>query len=150
MKPAAFRATVHGLRTVPTRKVCQLTVEFPIEELPHVAQIAEHGVWVAVARIQEVAATTPLAAAGGEAPDAPPTVSPPPKIKQGTLAYQAVKACRDPVFWKWLEVPNEQTAIARVYELLDIESRGEIIPGTRAGAAWQMLESKFTAWRVAA
>ena len=149
MKPAAFRATVHGLKTVPTRKVCQITLEFPIEELPHVAQIAEHGVWVAVARIQEVAATPPSAVTG-EGDACPPTSPSPPKIKHGTLAYQAVKACRDPVFWKWLEVPNEATAIARVYEILDIESRGEIISGTRAGAAWQMLESKFTAWRIAA
>lgn len=51
--PAAFQATIHGLRTVPSRGVVQVVVEAKIEELPSIARIAEHGAWVAVARLQE-------------------------------------------------------------------------------------------------
>lgn len=56
---AVFRATIHGLKTVPTRKVCQITVEAPIEQLSEIARIAEHGAWVAVARINESAEQAP-------------------------------------------------------------------------------------------
>src|SRR5262245_32356308 len=50
---AAFRATIHGLRTVPSRKVVQVVVEAPIEHLTLIAKVAEHGAWVGVARLTE-------------------------------------------------------------------------------------------------
>jgi hypothetical protein len=73
MSAAAFRATIHGLKTVPTRKVCQLTVEFPIEQLAQVAQIADHGAWVAIARLNEVPAPSTTGGASSDGRAAPAT-----------------------------------------------------------------------------
>ncbi|MCW5676259.1 MAG: hypothetical protein KIT15_16920 [Xanthobacteraceae bacterium] len=50
---AAFKGTIGALRTIGGRKVIAVTIEVPIEHQQTVAKIAEHGAWVAVARLAE-------------------------------------------------------------------------------------------------
>src|SRR5215475_9006156 len=50
-KPAAFKATIEGLKTIRTRKVIVITMEAPIEHLNEITAVFEPGAWVAVARL---------------------------------------------------------------------------------------------------
>jgi len=145
MSAAAFRATIHGLKTVPTRKVCQLTVEFPIEQLPHVAKIAEHGAWVGIARLQETPAQQ-------EQPAEP--VKDRRKFNEMPYPQQAALRCNDPVFRAFLretcnyEPITADEAAEAVRELCDVASRSDIKPGTKAETRWLWIESSFDAWKL--
>lgn len=86
---AAFKGTVGALRTIGGRKVIAVTIEVPIEHQQTVAKIAEHGAWVAVARL-----------ADGEAP------APVERSKRSwadlSVGEQAGIRCNEKAFWKYL------------------------------------------------
>lgn len=87
---AVFKGTIGALRTIGGRKVIAVTVEVPIEEQSTVAKIAEHGAWVAVARIN---------------PEEAPKPSQKEKRRWETLSVgeQAGIRCNEKAFWEYLE-----------------------------------------------
>jgi len=159
MTAAAFRATVHGLRTVPSRKVLQLTLEAPIEELANIAAICEHGAWMGVARIQN----PPDDLSGGkEAGGAfrPGSASPPPLVPEApkarrhwddlSPAQQCGIRCADPIFRKFLEenygqeFNDEGSAAMFMRDYFRIESRSDL-----TAKHWSAFDKTFQAWKVA-
>lgn len=133
MAKLVFKATIHGVRTLPSRKVVQIVVEAPIEELAHIASVAEHGAWVAVARLEPP---------GKEEPDDKPA-------RAKSLSQQAGALCANPVFRAFFGAATEDECAQRVREWCDVESRGEIKAGTRAGKAWLDLVQRFHGWEQA-
>ncbi len=147
---AAFQATVHGFRTVPTRKVVQITIEAPIEQHSTIAAIAEHGAWVAVARLQQPPASTEQAA-----PEQKP-------IKERTpwpdmpFTKQAGMRCKEGAFQKWVveekgfnQVKDdpELNAACYVREFCGVNTRGALTPKNEvASAYWRSLESEYSVW----
>lgn len=133
MAKLVFKATIHGVRTLPSRKVVQIVVEAPIEELAHIASVAEHGAWVAVARLEPP---------GKEEPADKPA-------RAKSLSQQAGALCANPVFWAFMKAANAEECAEFVRHDCDVESRSEIKTGTRAGAAWLDLVSAFHGWEAA-
>lgn len=52
-QPAAFKASVHAIRTVGSRKVVQIVLEAPIEHFGLIASICDHDAWIACARLEQ-------------------------------------------------------------------------------------------------
>jgi hypothetical protein len=162
---AAFQATVHGFRTVPTRGVVSITIEAPIEQHARIAEIAEHGAWVAVARLEQPK--------GGDANTERPKLSPRldnaqpspsrdsnstaagAKLKVYTLPQRVAMVCNEPAFWRFLQEINgwgghdlvtEQKAIELVREYCGVSSRSQILPGTEAAKRWDELHARYLLW----
>jgi len=134
--PAMFQGTIHGLRTVPTRGVVQVTVECKIEDQAKVAKIAIHGAWVAVALLKS-----------------PPEESMKAKGKRTwhelSSAEQAGITANDPVFWKYFGSADEHDAAIRIRKFCGVLSRAELNTQETAKQRWEELHSKFTAWKLA-
>lgn len=159
MTPAAFRATIHGLKTVPTRKVCQLTVEFPIEELARVAAIAEHGAWVGIARLEEPGLSqkeqarepgrlkTPVPRRQESAPaDAEPR-----PWDALPLPTQAAIRCNDPLFRAFVRERKKWPldAAAYVRSACGVASRSFLTLDNKSGTNWRAIDSEFLSWKAA-
>jgi len=86
---AAFKGTIGALRTIGGRKVIAVTVEVPIEHQSVVAKIAEHGAWVAVARL-----------AAGDAPATPE--KPKRSWSELSVGEQAGIRCGEPAFRRYV------------------------------------------------
>lgn len=136
---AAFQATVHGFRTVPSRGVISITIECPIEEHARIAEIAQHGAWVAVARL-ETKESLPVKDSMGTRAEAPKS-----------YAQEAGKWCANPEFQTFLknyygssiEQFGEEDAARWVRHYCIVESRSKIIEGTPAAAKWSDLMARF-------
>jgi hypothetical protein len=143
--PAAFQATIHSFRTVPSRGVVSITIEAPIEQHATIAAIAEHGAWVGVARIQNPA---------GEQQE--------PKRKEYSLPQRVAMVCNEPAFWRFLvehyiailgfnitaaekEIATDAAADA-VRVICHVKSRSEILPGTEAAKRWDKLHAEYLLW----
>lgn len=140
---AAFQATVHGFRTIPSRGVVSITVEAPIEEHARIAEIAEHGAWVAVARLSKEG-------------------NPPSKTlqqlyanvqeerkKPNPLAQRIAMTCNEPAFATFLseKMGRSGDVAANVRKLCGVQSRKEILPGTDAAQKWDELHGKYLGWQ---
>lgn len=90
---AAFKGTVGALRTIGGRKVIAVTIEVPIEHQQTVAKIAEHGAWVAVARLAE-----------GDAPV--PAEKPKRSWADLSVAEQAGIRCNETAFREYLAIED--------------------------------------------
>ncbi len=136
---AVFRATVHGLRTVPSRKVLQIVIETPIEQLPHVASVCEYGAWLVVARICSEQGEI-------EKPDR--------SWNEMSAVEQSGILCKEPSFWKFLEerydvaIEDIPAAADQVRELCGVKSRREIIPGTIPEKRWEHLMNDYRVWQL--
>jgi hypothetical protein len=145
MKPAAaFKATVHGLRQVPSRKVTQLVLEVAIEQTAQIAAICEHGAWVAVARLDEQEVSSP--------PIAPKERT---RFRDLPLSQQAAMRCAEPVFWAFLrqrynkEISGEDDAATFIRARCDVPSRRDILPGTKPAARWSIIQDEYDTWLTA-
>jgi len=151
MTNAAFQATVHGFRTVPSRKVIQLVLEVPIEQQAEIARICDHGAWVAVARL-----TAPAQEAAPEARQSPtdPAGEPHKKHWDEILpSQQSGILCADPKFWrflneKWaLAIQSTADAATHVRQYLKLNSRADITPRSPAAMAkWRELVVDYRLW----
>lgn len=137
--PAAFEATVHGFRTVPTRKVVQVTIEAPIERHAEIAKIAEHGAWVAVARLQRAQKHDNDNKRWGDLSE----------------PQQAGIMCTDPIFWKFIQeekgvsVMSESEAAQFVRRYCGVNSRSQLGDTHPARDSWRILSNEFRAWKAA-
>lgn len=165
---AAFRATIHGLRTVPSRKVIQLILECPIEQQAEIARIAEHGAWVAVARInpeQEREAMPVERKRISGTTETPPRSDSNPKPvgaekrpwNELAPAQQAGILCGEPAFWTFLnekydhmlpDVRDATRAAIVVREICGVTSRRDIATDTRARGAFYSLNEQYRAWKL--
>jgi hypothetical protein len=138
---AAIKGTFSDFRLVKGRKVCQLVIEIPIEEAEQAIQVlgmpqpmTER--WVALALLE--------------------TKPKPEKEKADTkLSFEAVKRCKDPVFWKFIEdhqigrgfCKTEEDAVDAVRWYCGVGSRGGLNTDQNAARHWRELDAKFLAWR---
>ncbi len=125
---AVFKGTIGALRTIGGRKVIAVTVEVPIEEQSTVAKIAEHGAWVAVARIN---------------PEEAPKPAQKEKRRWETLSVgeQAGIRCGESDFQRWLGVNNADEAATELRRLFNVSSRRDI-----RAPAWEQHEHEYQLW----
>src|SRR6185312_3773933 len=108
---AVFQGTIHSFKTIPSRSVVSITVECPIEQLADIARIAEHGAWVAVARLQNGKEVQVIPAP--QAMASPDTGKPKREWRDLQPAAQAGIRCEDPIFQAFLkeEYPDDFGAL---------------------------------------
>jgi hypothetical protein len=131
---AATQGTFSDFRLIKGRKVCQIVIEVPIEQADQ-ALVALGGLpqpateaWVAIARLETKERVVPL--------------------KSDTkLSLEAVWRCRDPLFQRYLEVPNEDEAAEAVRRECGISSRSGLNTDPEAAKAWRTLDAQFLAWK---
>lgn len=125
---AVFKGTIGALRTIGGRKVIAVTVEVPIEEQSTVAKIAEHGAWIAVARIAQEDAPKPAQKE---------------KRRWETLSVgeQAGIRCGESDFQRWLGVNNADEAATELRRLFNVSSRRDI-----RAPAWEQHEHEYQLW----
>jgi hypothetical protein len=137
--PAVFKGTVGALRTIGGRKVIAVTVEVPIEHQSIVAQIAEHGAWVAVARISEDKEQS-------EQKDRR-------RWNELPLSQQAAIRCGEIAFREFcaldcegIKILDLDMAADHVREFCGVSSRKELDSNKIAAAKWRELEGRYDLW----
>lgn len=158
MTAAAFQATIHGFRTVPSRGVVSITIEAPIEHHAQIARIAEHGSWVAVARIQEPKqgeahheVTSQESAAAGQSQTSQRQSSKTP-WRDLPPSQQAAMRCNEPAFAAFLKENHGyagEDVPQAVRELCCVTSRAELNANNQARVLWHQLDNQFQAWKAA-
>ncbi len=134
-QPAAFKASVHAVRTIGSRKVVQVVLEAPIEAFHAIAQICDHDVWLGCARLTEQ----------------PMKQEAKPKNRE---AQKAGIYAGDPQFWTFLwenhtistdDVPDPSEEAAQfIRDYCGVESRASL---TSDNKAWNALQGEFEAWK---
>jgi predicted metalloenzyme YecM len=132
---AVTQGTFADFRLIKGRKVCQIVIEVPIEQadqalaalggLPQPATEA----WVAIARLETKEKVTPL------------------KPDNTKLSFEAVMRCREQLFWKYLDVSNENEAAEAVRRECGVSSRAGLNTNPAAAIAWRLLDGQFLAWK---
>lgn len=144
--PAAFQATVHGFRTVPSRKVVQITIEAPIEQHATIAKIAEHGAWVGVARLQSSQPATPTETERERRSWA-----------ELTATVQAGIRCQEPVFQAYVrehrkfdeEEDSELNAARFVRRQCNVNTRSALATNEQAAKVWRSIDADYQGWKLA-
>jgi hypothetical protein len=152
MTAAAFQATIHGLRTVPSRGVVQLVLECPIEQLPHIAAVAEHGAWVAVARLNQKGGEAHPNQSTGLHDNAPRSHPPASGARKSfhelSGAQQAGILCNERSFTVFLEetrgLREGEDSPDCVRRLLGVTSRKDIAADD---PRWVRIVSDYRAWQ---
>jgi hypothetical protein len=133
-EPAVTSGCFSDFRLIKGRKVAQIVIEVPIEQadqalaaLGGLPQPAEEK-WVAIARLETKAKVQQLKA-------------------ETKLSLEAVMRCKDPQFWKFLEVNSEQEAAERVRRVCQIDSRSGLNADPVAASLWRGLDAHFLAWK---
>lgn len=154
--PAALSATFCGMRTVASRKVAQITMEVPIEQMGTVLSVLgpPSGVdpqWVAIALLDKKAA----AQARGADKAPVPTKSPGRKFSELPNSQQAALLCERADFRKFLAEEEDATesdtaedAAFTVRHICGITSRAELDTNPEAAKLFDDLHDRFTAWRL--
>jgi hypothetical protein len=147
MTAAAFQATIHGLRTVPSRGVVQLVLECPIEQLPHIAAVAEHGAWVAVARLNKEGAEQPRPQQDKPAGGARKS------FNALSGAQQAGILCNEEPFWLFLKerenlsIRSSEQCAEHIRQFLNVRSRADIEKDHRTRVLWNQYVTDYRAWQ---
>jgi hypothetical protein len=140
-RAAAFQGTIHSFKTIPSRSVVSITVEVDIGQLADVARIAEHGAWVAVARLQaKKEETKALPAPKRDWRDLPPAQ------QAGIRAEDALFAAFLKEEWSddWHEAQGDAAECIRL--ICHVESRAELASNHKARILWNSLDNAFQAW----
>lgn len=151
--PAVFRATYSDLRIVKARKLFQVVLEAPLEQMETFVRLfgapnpsAEK--WCAIARLRDE--TRPTASERGKA-----------SYAGGTEGEQAVTRCvlltKDEEFWNWLmgycqnrgladgRITSEAECSMILKGVLDVESRADLALGGEPLARFHALEGEYRA-----
>jgi len=149
MKSAAFQATIHGFRTVPSRGVVSITIEAPIEQHAELAKIAVHGAWVAVARLRD----PETAAAQPRQDENKNTAGAKRDWRDLSPQQQAGIRCAEPIFAAflkecrpddWHEAPDAAECVRLI---CGVQSRSELATNQKARVIWKQLDDQFSAWK---
>lgn len=166
MTTAAFCASVHSTRTVPSRKVFQIVLEGPIEKYIDALQVIGNlnpaeTTWLAIARldptkmeVQTSERTSPITTTIPTDPtQSLPGVDAPAGTR--TLAQLAGAYGSLPAFQKFLQargasdfVYGEQGAAVAIRNICNVISRRDIKVGTRAGDKFEQLVDDFHKWEL--
>jgi hypothetical protein len=163
-----------NFQLVQSRKVCRITVEFPIERAGEVIRLlgfpAPHSTTrCAVALLNEQVPREGKAAGdaptredgvnGRSATHAPTEISTSPaapkppraprKWEDMPLPEQVGLRCQETKFWRYIGAHNGIGAADKVRSACVVLSRKEILPGTAAGQTWMALERDYQAWQKA-
>lgn len=147
----AFRATFSDFRIIKGRKVASICFEVPLEAADAALAVLggvprpDQEQWVAIARITEEAASKP------PQPAQEPTKE---RRKFADLPYyqQAAMRCQEQAFRRFLEdvAPatweDHKDAAAVVRRICGVESRSQIVAGSKAGDTWEQLSEHFDGW----
>lgn len=161
-QPVAFVGAYADWKLIKTRSVIQIVLEVPVEQADRAYQVlggmpapgAE--TWCAIARLVNDSSKPSIAVDPERMQPDRPHSPRKPVAADKKLAQQAGICCNDPVFWRFLtEVytyapASEPDAAEAVRDLCGIGSRKELIPGSPAASQWMKIESRFTAWKLAA
>jgi hypothetical protein len=167
-EPAALKATFSNLRLIPSRKVCQIWLEIPIEGAD-AALAALGGIpqpqsdrWVAVARLNNEAKNGVTYGEFAQVvenayykthPEEAAKRTSEPEENNTKLSLQAVMRCKELLFWRFLNtqtvqpVEDETDAAWVVRQLCGVESRSGLNTDPNAAALWRGLDAKFQAWK---
>ncbi len=136
---AVISGTLSDVRTVKTRKVVQVVIEVPMEQLKSVYDALGYDLsgasWVALARLKEEPKASPEQA---------------PKIARNwsdmSRAQQAGIRCNEQRFWEFCKAQDVGGAAKYVRSCCGVVSRADLDTGSDAGAAWDSLESSYQTW----
>ena len=148
--PAAIQATFADFKLIRGRKVAQLVFEVPIEQtdaaltslggLP--SSVDER--WCALCRLD-------LSKAKEPARDEPQ--KPKRKMAELPLSQQAALLCEREAFWRYMRefecyhsAEDNESATAALRHYLGINSRSEIVEGSKVADAFLALKSRFEFW----
>jgi hypothetical protein len=148
---------------VQSRKVCRITVEFPIERAGEVIRLlgfpAPHSTTrCAVALLNDAVPLGDQGKAAGEAntsagsdpaPAAPKPPRAPRKWEDMPMPEQVGVRCQDQKFWRYLGVTGGAESADKVRNMCVVQSRKKILPGTAAGQTWMNIERDYQAWQKA-
>ena len=174
---SAIDGDYSNFQLVQSRKVCRITVEFPIERAgevirllgfpaPHsttrcaVALLTEYKPGVLIEHdegVGKAAGDAPTLEDGGRngtapglsSPAAPKSPRAPRKWEDMPLSQRAGIRCQESSFWQYLGVKDSDEAADAVYHRCLVTSRSDILPGTAAGQTWMNIERDFQAWQKA-
>jgi hypothetical protein len=139
-RAAAFQGTIHSFKTIPSRSVVSISIEVDIGQLADVARIAEHGAWVAVARIQKVKEETTVPAPKRDWRDLQPAQQA--GIRANDALFVAYLKEQRPDDWH--EAADDPAACIRL--ICGVHSRVELGTDHRARVMWHSLDNAFQAW----
>jgi hypothetical protein len=176
-KSAAIDGDYSNFQLVQSRKVCRITVEFPIERAGEVIRLlgfpAPHSTTrCAVALLNDAAPLGDQGKAAGDAPTredgsvdvagknradaalssspaAPKSPRAPRKWEDMPLPEQVGLRCQETKFWRYIGAHNGIGAADKVRSACVVLSRKEILPGTAAGQTWMNIERDYQAWQKA-
>jgi len=154
MTAAAFRASYHTMRHVPSRGVVQIVLEVPSEQATAALVVLGGAPGMGDARWFAVAALEP---------DRPLPAALPPAIRADDPAQagndkpgatrqswrslsrckQAAIRCADPEFQAWIMASNQDEAAKHVRENCFVASRRELDTDENAAAQWDLLDERF-------
>lgn len=148
---AAISAQLVDVRNVGQHKCVKLTLHVPAEQA---GAVMEAFGWPTMVDPVPVA----LARLNDKPEEAAEKPAQSPVRVASHMTTRAAICCNDPVFHAFLNetyrstfpqahVQDADGAASLVRFLCDVQSRKEIIPGTRAGDKWDALYSKFIGWR---
>lgn len=153
-QPAVFRATVQSYRSAASRGMFQIVLEVPEEQTPEVTTIAPRGSWVAVAALAPEGAAPATSGQEREvsAPPAPLQPSDKPVRRRWSdlpLSQQAAIRCGEKSFERFLAerfgvhgiTPED---FVRAY--CKVNTRSDILQGSKAGDIWLRLDASFEWW----
>jgi hypothetical protein len=173
---SAIDGDYSNFQLVQSRKVCRITVEFPIERAGEVIRLlgfpAPHSTTrCAVALLTDIVPREGKAAGDaptredGErigttgsatsanvvtnSPAAPKPQRAPRKWGEMPLPEQVGVRCQDEKFWRYLHVNSADDATIHIRDRCLVISRKEILPGTAAGDTWLAIERDYQAWQKA-
>ncbi len=141
-----IQGTYSDFKTVKSRKVLQIIVEVPIENM----QQALNVLGAPNPHAETHVAIAPLKP---EATEGKPTVV---ESKQpAPLAQKIAILCQEQMFIKFLNervdwVSNKETAAECIRRCCKVKSRSEIEANQEATAKWESIYSQFQAWKEAA
>jgi len=137
MTDAVFEGTVAGFKTIGSRKLVAVTIECPIEHLSHIATIAEHGAWVAVARLAIPAVQEKAKKRWSEMlPSAQVSI----RLAEPLFRTFLIETKGMPVTYGTVEMKNW------LKDILGIQSRRELNTECKAQEDWFMIDTAFQAW----
>lgn len=169
---AAFQAVYTNFKTVPSRKVVQVTLEAPMEAGDSIIAILgmpnpEVSKWLGVALLKQIPAPADASVVGGDTPVADGVHDPAPQQPESkswremSHAQRAGILCNEPRFHEFLvskyplcKTPYERSpaesaphAAARILrDSCDVKSRSEILPGTEAAKVFEQIDGDYRAW----
>lgn len=145
---AVFRATYSDWRVIKGRKVVQVVFETPIEQADLAYKVvggmpnpAEEK-WFAIARLTEGVGQAPRQETTQLAPAGAPK----------SYAQRIALLCQDTRFQKFLQdrtgldLTCEARVAEYVRELCQVQSRAEIVEGSRPGMKWRALAADYHNW----